>query len=80
MIVFKSVEEAVDKLRLDKRRKWSSFEGSLIYTTRVLIRCAGCSGSGCRECGMRGECRIPVPIPARWPDGSYVKVSTTDAR
>lgn len=72
--IFKSVDEAISELRLDKRHKWEEFNGELVRPQWYSSPCSGCDGVGCRECGYKGNSRKVVPIPALNKDGSIVKI------
>lgn len=72
--VFKSVDEAVSELKLDKRHKWEEFNGEVVHPHWYSSPCSGCDGGGCRECGYKGNSRKVVPVPALNVDGSIVKV------
>jgi len=87
--VFDSVADAVKKLKLDKRHKWEEFCGELVYPYKYSHACSGCAeqkemqqtpqkGCGCHECGYTGRKRDVVPVPAFMPDGSIVKVRSSN--
>lgn len=71
---FSSVEEAVNKLNLDRRHKWEVWNGSLCYPWKYTSPCSGCYGTGCDECGYKGKRIDYAPVPARTPDGELVKI------
>lgn len=78
---FNSVEEAVCTLKLDRRRKYFKFCGTLTYNQWYTAPCSGCScdcsdgygcnhgNAGCSECGYTGKRRDGYPIPVFMPDG-----------
>lgn len=73
--VFESVEEAVQKLKLDRRHKWYEFMGEVIYDYKYSHTCTGCDGGGCHECGYHGNAITCCPVPALHPNtGNPVKV------
>ena len=51
--VFASVDEAVHKLKLDRRIKWYYFKGSLIRDIKFKAPCWDCGGDGCQTCGYK---------------------------
>lgn len=48
-----SVNEAVTKMKLDKRHKWYEFMGDLIRDGKYKMTCWDCDGVGCPTCGYR---------------------------
>ena len=87
--VFDSVDDAVNILKLDRRHKWEEFCGELVYPYKYSHACSGCTeqkemqqspkkGGGCDECGYTGRKRDVVPVPAFMPDGSIVKVRSSN--
>jgi len=70
---FKSVEEAIEFLGLDRRHKWFEFSGEIVRNGKVSLGCSGCDGNGCRECGGKGKRVQNFPIPVIV-NGSPVKI------
>lgn len=73
-VVFKTSEEAIKTLKLDRRHKREVWLGTLCYPHRFTIVCTGCDGGGCHECGYHGKSRSVVPVPAMDKDGNIVKI------
>jgi len=65
--VFSSVEEAVKVLKLDKRHKWYEFQGEISRDVKCTLRCSGCDGGGCFECGYQGKRVNYFPVPLYHP-------------
>lgn len=72
------VKEAVNKHKLDKRRRWFSWYGNIVYNSWISLQCSNCYGGGCFECGGKGKSRHPVPIPAFDEKGNTISVSDKD--
>lgn len=57
------IKPLVEKYNLDKRYKYSSFNGMLIIDGKTTRVCSGCEGCGCFECGYKGKRIDYFPIP-----------------
>lgn len=83
-IRFRTIAQAKKKLKLDRRVKWSVWDGKLCRTVWETVACSGCSehydtgqliGSwGCSECGYTGKSRRPFPIPYETKDKKFVAI------
>ena len=62
--VFASVDEAVRKLKLDRRHKWYDFQCSLIRDEKYKAPCWDCGGIGCQTCGYKKNTWQYEPIYA----------------
>ena len=77
---FGSVEDAIKALKLDRRRKWEEFMGSLCHPVSVSLSCTGCDGGGCHECGYRGKRKQYFPVYATHPKtGEFIKIKKIDS-
>lgn len=78
-----TVPALVQKLRLDRRKRYCEWQGKLCTIERVTIDCPGCTEHvdygerhgpyGCSECGHTGKRRITVPYPVMV-DGEWVMI------
>ena len=61
---YASEEEAISKMKLDKRHKWYEFMGELIRDGKYKMTCWDCGGIGCQTCGYKMNTWQKIPIPA----------------
>lgn len=84
-----TLKQAIEKFKLDKRRKWFSFAGTVVYDYKYSTICSGCCedgetrtnnnrGSGCSECGYTGRRRDSVPVPVFDNKNNPIKVTDKD--
>lgn len=85
-----TIKEAVEKYKLDRRRRWFAFSGNVVYNYKFTHPCSGCScdcsdgygcshgNAGCRECGYTGKVRDGVPVPAWGDKGELIEVTDPD--
>ena len=70
-----TLEYAIEKYKLDRRKKWFAYCGNVVYNFKYTQPCSGCSeqkeysanteiGGGCHECGYTGKRRSSCPVPA----------------
>ncbi len=85
------LKEAVEKYKLDRRRKWFAFCGNVVYDFKYTAPCSGCScdcadgyggcnhgAGGCDECGYKGKVRCSCPVPAMDMNGNLIRITDKD--
>ena len=89
-VTYNTIEEAVKDLKLDRRRKYGTHLGELIYSIKYTAPCSGCScdcsdgygcnhgNAGCQECGYKGKRIDYAPVPIQTKEGHFVKILTSN--